>query len=211
MLFYILLTLLYIPLCIILPTKVVGKKNLPKKGRVIVACNHQTLNDVPILAYKLTRRRLHFMAKDSLFKNKFFGWVLRRLGGFPVKRGENDITAVKTTMGLLKKEKAVCLFPEGSRLITSEKNQLKNGAAMFALKTNSPIVPVYIIKRTKAFTRNIMVVGKPFNLSEMEQFKGRKMDKDLLNEASKIVSEKMFECRDDYFEYLHKKNAKFKK
>ncbi len=211
MIFYICLILIYIPLCLIFPTKVVSKKNLPTKGKMILTCNHQTNNDVLIIAYKLSKRRFYFMSKDSLFKNKFFGWFLKKLGAYPVKRGANDISAIKTSMALLKKEKALCLFPEGSRLISSEKNELKNGTAMFALKTGAPIVPTYLIRKTNAFRKNVLVVGKPFVLSEMDEFKDKKIDKDLLNAASKIISEKMFECRDEYFENLHNKHAKFKK
>ncbi len=211
MIFYIILIIAFIPCCLIFPTKLVGKKNLPKKGKVILACNHQSNCDAPILIYKLSKRRIYFMAKEELFKNKFFGWFLKKMGAFSVKRGANDINAIKTTLTHLKKGHAVCLFPEGSRLVSSEKNELKNGTAMMALKTASPIVPTYFIKKTKPFTKNILVLGKPFVLNEMEMFKDKKIDKELLDEASKIISQKMFECRNEYFEMLHNKKSKIKK
>lgn len=73
------LIILYIPLLIIFPTRVTGKKNIPKKGRVIFCTNHQTLADPVIIAYKLTRRRFKYMAKKPLFKNKLLGPILKGL------------------------------------------------------------------------------------------------------------------------------------
>ena len=70
MFFYFCLIILYIPLLIVLPTRVTGKKNLPKKGRVIFCTNHQTLCDPVIIAYKLTRRRFRFMAKNHCLSTK---------------------------------------------------------------------------------------------------------------------------------------------
>lgn len=211
MVFYICFLIAFIPLLFIFPTKVINKKHLPKKGKVILACNHQSNCDAVIIPYKLIKRRFRFMAKASLFNTKFKSWFLRQLGGYPVTQNSSDLTAIKTTMQHLKKERAVCVFPEGTRLVSSEKNELKNGVAMIALRTKSPIVPAYFLKPTKPFTKNILVLGEAFNLSEMEQFKDKKIDKELLNEASKVISEKMFDCRDNYYINLHKQKAKYKK
>ena len=212
MVFYICLTIVFLPFFLVFPVKVVNKKNLPKKGKVLFASNHQSNSDAIIIAHRFsTVRRFKFMAKAKLFKNKFAGWFLRKLGAYPVTQNTSDITAIKNTMSHLKNEQAVCVFPEGTRLVSNEKNDLKNGIAMIALKTKTAIVPSYFIRPTKPFSRNIMVVGEPFNLSEMEEFKDKKIDKELLNLASKVVSRKMFECRDKYFIELHRKNAKYKK
>lgn len=212
MFFYICLTIVFLPFFIIFPVKVVNKKRLPKKGKVLFASNHQSNSDAIIIAHRFsTIRRFKFMAKSKLFKNKFVSWFLKKLGAYPITQNSSDISAIKTTMTHLKSGQAVCVFPEGTRLVSNEKNDLKNGVAMIALRTKTPIVPSYFIKHTKPFSRNILVVGESFNLSEMEEFKDKKIDKELLNLASKIVSKKMFECRDNYFIELHRKNAKYKK
>ena len=210
MLFFILLILLYIPLLIVYPCRVIGKKNLPKSGRVIFGCNHQTVNDPILIAYKLAgRRRFKFMAKAPLFENKIFGALLKGLGAYPVHPSSSDITSVKTTMKHLKDEKAVCIFPEGARLVSSEENQLKHGVAMFALKTQTPVVPAYFVKKTNAFVPNTMLIGEPIELHNMEQFKDVKIDKDVLEEASNIIKDSMRKLYNDYMaEKFAKKHAK---
>ena len=204
------MAILFIPLIFIVPVRVLGKKNLNRKGRVILACNHQSLLDGVIIAHKLCfRRRFRFMAKKSLFKNKLGSAFFKSIGLYPVDRGGNDIQAVKQTLRLLNNEKAVCIFPEGTRLKSDETNEIKNGTAMFALKTGSPIVPAFIIKKPKAFCFNTMILGEAFNLSEMEEFKGKKIDKELLNKASEIISQRIYACRDEYLNRkVNKKNKK---
>lgn len=209
MLFYIIKALLFLPLCIFAyPTRIIGVKNIPKKGRMLLCPNHQTLNDPIIIALRIHRRRFYFMAKAPLFKYKFTNWFLRKMGAFPVHHGKNDIESVKTTLKHLKNDKAMCIFPEGARLRTEDANDLKNGVVNFALKTNSPIVPSVFVKKTNAFTFNTFIIGKPFNLCEMEQFKDRKIDKDLLNEASNYLKDQIHGLRN---EFLAKKETKRKK
>lgn len=191
MLYYIIKYLMYIPLrFFIIPTKVIGKRNVPKKGRLLLCANHQSNWD-PIYIGIYIPRRFYFMGKAPLFKKKFNNWFLRKMGAYPVHHKENDIESVKTTLKHLKDEHALCIFPEGARLKTEEEHDLKNGVVNFALKTKSPIVPAAFMKKTKAFTSNILIVGEAFNLSEMEQFAGRKIDKEALNEASKILKIKI--------------------
>lgn len=209
MLFYIFKAILYLPLSIfVYPTRIIGKKNIPNKGRLMLCPNHQTLNDPIIVALKL-RRRFFFMAKAPLFKYKFSNWLLRTVGAYPVHHKENDIEAVKVTLKHLKSDHAVCIFPEGARLVTTEAHDLKNGVVNFAFKTNTPIVPAAFIKKTNAFTFNTFIIGKPFNICEMEQFKGRKVDKELLNEASMYLKEQIHGLINDY--NTKKENKRLKK
>ena len=213
-LFYFCLSLIFIPFLFIYPCKVVGKKNVPKKGRLIFAPNHQTLNDPIIIAYKFAgRRRFKFMAKAPLFEKKFNNWFLRTLGAFPVNNtATTDITAVKSTLQHLKNEQAVCIFPEGARLKTSESNEIKHGVAMFSLRTKSPIIPAYFIKKTMCFVPNKLLVGKPLELYNMEQFKDKKIDKDLLDEASKIIKKEILGLYNNYVKAKDEKRlAKLKK
>ena len=209
MLFYLLWFLFYIPLCIVYPCRVIGKKNLPKKGRVIFSANHQTLNDPIIVALKLGgRRRFHFMAKSPLFDNKLKGAFLKKMGAYPVHCCSSDVTAVKTTLKLLREEKAVCIFPEGARLVTSEANELKHGVAMFSLRTKTPIVPAFFVKKTMAFVPNKLIIGKPIELYNMEQFKDKRIDKELLDEASKIIKKGIIDIRNNYQKEQQEKRLK---
>ena len=197
MLFWILKILFYIPALLIYPTRVIGRKNLPKTGRVILAPNHQTLNDVIIIGFHFTRR-FKYMAKMPLFKHKFGSWFLKKVGAYPVHTSSSDLVAVKITLRHLNNDEALCIFPEGARLKTSESNELKSGVAMFALKTKSPIVPAHFVKKTNAFTFNTLLVGKPFYLSEMPEFKDKKIDKEILAQASKVISKEIHKLKFEY-------------
>ena len=205
MFYYIVIILACLPLFLLFPTRVKGRKNLPKKGRMILCCNHQSNWDVVMLATRIFRRRFRYMAKASLFKNKFIGFILRKLGGYPVQRSNTDISAIKKTLSHLQNERAVCIFPEGARLKTEDKNDLRDGAIIFALKTKSPIVPACIIKKFRIFVFNKMVIGEPFNLSEMEEFKNKKINKELIAKGREILREKMFGL---YNEHAPKKDIK---
>ena len=88
-------------LCTFVRVKVSGLENIPEKGGFIMAANHNSALDVIYVEYKL-KRRVRWMAKAELFKNKLVGWFLKKLGAFPVKRGAVDINAAKTVFELLK-------------------------------------------------------------------------------------------------------------
>ena len=138
------------------------------------------------------------MTKAELFKNKFVGSFFKSLGMYPINRQQADLKAVKHTLNLLKKEKAVCIFPEGTRIENTEMNEAKNGVAMFALKTKSPIVPSLFVKKPGIFRFNTYLIGEPFILSDMEQFKDKPINKETLAQATDIITEKMRELKENY-------------
>ncbi len=205
MFYYIALFVLLVPFLVLFPTRVKGRRNLPNKGKMILVSNHQTNFDALIIGIRLINRRFWFMAKSELFSNKFKSALFRGLDMYPVNRKHNDIKAVKTTLGLLNKGKAICIFPEGTRLNADEVGEVKNGVALFALKTKSPVVPSIFVKKPRLFRINTLLVGKPFYLHEMEEFKDKPITKDILNAASEIISHKMNELKEDY---LAKKESK---
>ncbi len=204
MLFYIVYILLWIPLHLIFPTKIIGKKNLPKKGKMIFSANHQTVNDVLIVGIHLPRK-FKYMGKGPLFKNRFIGWFLTKMGAYPVHHGQNDIASVKKTLKFLKEDRAVCIFPEGSRLTSDEKNQLQNGVVMFSLKSKAPIVPAMFMKKTLAFRKNTLMIGKPLKLYDQAEFQNIKLDKATLEKASNILREAIYSLKRKYIEMLQDK------
>lgn len=208
MIFYLLYILCWLPLHIIFPTRVIGKKNLIKHQRMILSANHQTLNDAILIAIYLPLR-FRYMAKASLFHNPIFGWFMKKVGAYPVHAGQSDLASVKKTLQYLKEDKAVCIFPEGTRLTSDEQNQLHNGVAMFSLKTKAPIVPAMFMKKTLAFRTNTFVIGKPIKLYEMDEFQGKKLDKDTLDKASTILRDAIYHLKREYIE--HKKLKVFSK
>ncbi len=96
--------------------KVYGRENIPKqKSGFIVASNHQSFNDPPVLGITFNGKYT-FMAKEELFqKNALFAWLIRRLGAFPVHRGAKDNSAIENAIESLKHGRIFIIFPEGTR------------------------------------------------------------------------------------------------
>lgn len=186
----ILIKVLFFPiLWLLLPTFYKGKKNIPK-GRAIFICNHRSNFDSIIVELSSWKKK-YYLAKKELFKKGFKGWFIKGLNTIPVERGKIDITAMKTALRVLKNEKGLVIFPEGTRNKTGEElGEIKAGAAMFAIKTKSPIVPVWIKKRPKIFRFNVLRYGKPFTL---EEFYDKKLDNETLEKVGKIITQKLLE------------------
>jgi 1-acyl-sn-glycerol-3-phosphate acyltransferase len=121
-----------------------GAENVPKEGPVLYVSNHTSYLD-PVAIGNVSPRRVVFMGKAELFKTKILNWLLRGVDGFPVKRGEADMSAVKAALGFLKSGRVVCIFPEGTRQDSEEElGEPEAGAATFAMKTGCPVVPVFV-------------------------------------------------------------------
>jgi len=123
--------------------KVIGLENVPRSGGFIFAVNHKSYLD-PMVIGMISRRRIRFVARDSLFRNWLFGGFIRALGAFPVKRDSADIGAIKQIFNALKQEYGVLIFPEGTRVSDDGERKVQAGIGMIALKSGVPIVPVYI-------------------------------------------------------------------
>ena len=82
------------------------------------------------------------MAKKELFRKKIFAWLIAALGAFPIDREGADITAIKTALGSVRAGQKLIIFPQGTR--HAAEGETKKGAAMLAVKTRAPILPMYI-------------------------------------------------------------------
>ncbi len=125
-----------------------GKDNVPKKGGFILACNHIAWTD-PIVLGIHCRRMLHFMAKQELFENKFFGFILRNLGVFSVSRGTGDQNSLHTAVDIINDGHVMAIFPEGTRSKTGSLLRPKSGVILVAGQTKADILPaaVKIVRR----------------------------------------------------------------
>jgi len=120
-----------------------GRDNIPRTGAFVLAPVHRSIIDTPISSC-LTRRRLRFMGKDSLWTRQPVKWILSALGGFPVSRGTADREALTRCIAVLEGGEPLVLFPEGERKSGPLVQPLFDGAAYVALKAGVQIVPVGI-------------------------------------------------------------------
>lgn len=146
------------------PTKVIGKKNLPQKGGYVLTCNHYSNMDCIMLDLCLVKK-IRFLAKKELFKSKFASFVLKKFGAFPINREKPELSAFKFALDVLKKDKILGIFPEGTRNKTEEDmKDLKQGAITFASRGNSEIVPVVLYRKPKALRKNYIIIGEPLKI-----------------------------------------------
>lgn len=170
--------------------QVIGAENIPATGGVIIAANHVSLWDPPVLGTAISRP-IHFMAKEELFTNPVFSRLISRLGAFPVRRGIADRTAIRTALSLLEDGSVLGLFPEGTRSKTGILGAPEPGLAMLAVKAGVPVVPAALIGTNKVlrdghlFPQFKVIFGKPLYLS-----RDSSSGKDSLDSLSgKVMSE----------------------
>lgn len=120
-----------------------GREHIPAEGPVLLVANHASLLDPPVVGGS-TPRQLYFLAKEQLFGIPVFGSLIWALNARPVKRGGSDPTALRAALRVLEQGGALLIFPEGSRSTQAELRPAKPGAAMLAVMTGVPVVPVYV-------------------------------------------------------------------
>lgn len=173
------------------PVKVYGERDIPNKKCLIVG-NHVSGWD-PLIFTMWTKRILSFVYKAEFQKIPFLRWVFGELDCVPVRRGDIDINATKQILRLLHDDKAVFLFPEGTRNPNVDTLQeFRTGAALFALKTRSPLRPFYIWDKTKALHKNYIIIGDEFTLDE---FYEKPINHETLAEATAVIKQKVEELR----------------
>ena len=194
------------------PTKIINKKNMPKKGnKCIVASNHFSMWD-PVFYDIFFARRFKAVAKKELFKNKLFGFILKCLGAIPIDREKMTPSSLKEILGALDKKEQIVIYPEGTRNKTEEDDLqgAKTGLVIFASKGECPIVPVVIYKKPKLFRKNYMIVGEPFYV---EGENPKRLTKEEINKNVERYVAIMADLRNQIDEYVASKhkNKKNKK
>lgn len=136
--------------------KIKGKENIPKDGGIILAGNHTNNFDCAILMAS-TKRCIHFLAKEELFKG-IFGWLFKGLGLIPVKRKTKDGKALPRAIAYLEKEKVIGIFPEGTFNRSDDVIlPFKIGAVKMSHDANKKIVPFVIKGKYKLFRRSVRI------------------------------------------------------
>ena len=161
-----------------------GTENVASPGGYILCSNHVSASDPFVLA-TCARRRLHFMAKAELFKNRIVGGFISAIGAFPVRRGESDLGAVRESIRLLNEGHVVGIFPQGTRSRENAHTQLEPGVARIALRAGVKVVPAYIDGPYRLFRKTRVVFGAPVSLEDL----GRRFDRATLDKATARLDE----------------------
>ena len=177
--------------------KVTGKEHVPAEGRVILAPVHRSNLDFGFAPF-CSDRKLFFMAKHQLWKNRWFGDLLLDLGAFPVHRDAPDRESMRHAEEVLKRDQLLVLFPEGARQVGPVIGELLEGAAFLAARTGSVIVPVGIGGSDVAMPKGAkvpkplrirVVIGEP--IAPPERSEGGRVARSRVHELTEELRERL--------------------
>jgi 1-acyl-sn-glycerol-3-phosphate acyltransferase len=132
-----------------------GDANLPAEGGVIVASNHCSYLDPPIVACGTRRRMFHFMARATLWQgSRWAHWFFTHYNCIPVDPSGGDVSALRRALKVLKQGHALVLFPEGTRSPNGELGEGQGGIGFVIARARVPVVPAYISGAHEAFPRD---------------------------------------------------------
>jgi len=120
-----------------------GRHNVPETGAFIISPVHRSNLDSPAIAL-VTRRRMRYMGKESLWKRRWSAWYFTAAGGFPVERATADRAALAACLDVLERGEPLVLFPEGTRQSGPVVTEMFDGPAWLASRAQVPILPVGI-------------------------------------------------------------------
>ncbi len=133
--------------------RIENRQNLPKQGGVVLAINHQSFLDIPLVAMACNRH-ICFVARQSLEQSSFMKFILRQCGSVLVKRGSSDRRALRAMVEHLKRGDAIAVFPEGTRTVDGQVGNFTKGALHVAKIAKVPVLPVGIRGAYEALPRS---------------------------------------------------------
>lgn len=179
--------------------EVKGKENVPLEGGVLVAANHISYLDPPLVG-SLLPRRATFMARDGLFNIPVLGWIIKG-AAFPVDREKTRPSTIKETVRRLKSGELIVIFPEGRRNESGELMEAKRGVGMIGSLSRVPVVPALIVGSDKALPVNAkwlkrakvtVVFGKPIyynSITEGTNYSGHELHEEISNRVMTAIRE----------------------
>lgn len=191
----ILKTFLYTFFKVFYRLEVFGLENIPGEGGFIMAANHASYLDPPVIG-AVSTRRVRFMAREGLFKIPIFGTFIK-IFSFPVKRDKPHPSAIKESVRRLRKGELIVMFPEGSRSADGNLLEAKRGLSVLAAMSRTPVVPTFIRGTEKALpvgarlprpSKITVVFGSPLAMNKEEtekQFRER-LNRDIIKEIENL-------------------------
>ena len=148
---------------ILYPMSVEGLDRLQEDSPVVFCANHASALDPILFCLALPRRvPMRMMAKKELMDTPLLGWLLKKLGGFGVDRGNADLAAVKTAIKAIKDGNNLLVFPEGTRVEHEGDVQAKGGVVMIAMRTGAMLQPVFVDGKKRLFRRTRIIFGEAY-------------------------------------------------
>jgi len=169
---FISLILMFLFLKIVFGLTISGQENIPRKGGVIIAPNHTSNWDPPVIAVSIAlKREVFFLAKEELFwVNKFYALLLKKYNAFPIRKSGIDKKTIRVASFLLQKGKTIIVFPEGKRNLGNGFLSPQPGVGYLAIKNKVPIIPVYMSGTTEK------MINLLFRKKRVKVIFGKKID-----------------------------------
>ena len=133
--------------------RVYNPENVPLNGPVILACNHASFIDPPLVGSGL-KRPVNYLARESLFRFPIIGAILRSWNAVPVDREGGGASGLRAILDRLLAGGAILLFPEGTRTKDGRLQPARSGIGLTVIKSDAPVVPVRVFGTFEAFSRN---------------------------------------------------------
>ena len=175
--------------------KVEGRESIPPRGPLIIAANHLSNADPPVVVAG-SNRKLHSLAKEGLFQNPVSSWFFSRCHAYPVKEDRVERTALRWALRVLERDGALLVFPEGGRSDTGGLLPAKPGIGYLAFKSQAPILPVAVTGTERVpgywriafpFCEMNVRFGEPFTLPAIE---GR-LSREMLQQGADMIMERI--------------------
>lgn len=178
--------------------RVIGRENFNVEGPAIIAANHQSYLDPPLIGVAYPGE-LHYLARNTLFKKRLANWILTEVNAIPVDRDRGDVGAVRAVLKLLKDGHRTVIFPEGTRTLTGQIQKARPGIGMIVAKTLVPVIPARIFGSFESWPKNgklkphpiTVIVGKPIRFTPEDVASGeretyQKISERILGEIVKL-------------------------
>jgi 1-acyl-sn-glycerol-3-phosphate acyltransferase len=177
-----------------------GLQNVPTNGAFVLVSNHQSFLD-PIFCGIPLKKHLHFLARDTLFTNRFFGWLISSVNTIPLRQNEADLIAMRKVIAKLKEGCSVCLFPEGTRTSDGKITPFKPGLGLLCRRGQAAIVPVLIDGAFECWPRHKKIFspgkkisvcyGKAITVQQVKEMN----DKQLADNLTQTLRRMQADCR----------------
>lgn len=121
-----------------------GSRRVPKYGAVLLVANHQSYLDPPAIGVGVSHRHLDYVARLGLFQSKLLAGALTRFNSLPIREQGGDTAAIKEILRRLQEDRAVLIFPEGTRTDDGAMKEFKRGIAVLVKRSGCPVIPIAV-------------------------------------------------------------------